>query len=251
MASKKSTWVPTPTFLYRNYLYKKIADTLPRNSYFLDVGSGNGEFLRVLSNLGFTGESVDISKEAVEYAKKQLRDVKGVTVKQGDIFKYKPSKKYDVIFCFETMEHIEKDALAMKKLYQLLKLGGTLVLSAPAHMKEWSQMDKIKGHYRRYERPEITKKLKSAGFKIKDLYTYGFPFLWFLRKVSSSGKYIKSFTQHMDQDARGRESSIQEEYSPKLKSIVTNPVLLWPAFKIMDQFIKTDLGFGYLVVAKK
>lgn len=251
MSKREVTWVPTPSFLYRNYLYKKIAQTLPKNSYFLDVGAGNGEFLKVLSKMGFRGESIDISKEAVLHAKKELKGVKNVSAKWGNIYNFKSNKKYDVIFCFETMEHLENDLLAMKKINGLLKNGGIFVMSAPAHMSGWSKMDEIKGHYRRYEQREIKAMHKKARFKIKNIYTYGFPFLLLIRQISGTGKFIKSFTQHLDKDSRGEESSIQQEYNPALKELITNPLILWPLFKIMDLFISTDLGLGYLVVAKK
>lgn len=251
MSKQSIKWVPTPTFLYRNYLYKKIASTLPKNGYFLDVGAGNGEFLKVLSSMGFTGESLDISRDAVLHAQKQLKGVPNVTAKLGDIYKYKPKRKYDIIFCFETLEHVKDDQLALKKMQNLLKNGGYLVMSAPAHMSEWSKIDEIKGHYRRFERDELIKKYKNTNLKILNIYTYGFPFLWLLRRITGTGKFIKSFTQHLDKDARGEESSIQEEYNPKLKNIVANPLILFPFFKIMDLFIKTDLGLGYLIVAKK
>lgn len=251
VTAKNVNWVPTPTFLYRNYLYTKIAKKLPKNTYFLDVGSGNGAFLKTLSGLGLKGESIDSSKDAVEFAKKQHKDLQGIKIKHGNIFIYKPPRKYDAIFCLEALEHIKDDQLAIKKIYNLLKKGGVFVMSSPGHMSEWTKMDEIKGHYRRYERKELKEKYKKANFKIEVLYTYGFPFLWMLRRITGTGKFIKSFTQHLDKESRGKESSIQEEYNPKLKNIVANPYLLYFPFKIMDLFLNTDLGFGYLVVAKK
>ena len=38
---------------------------------------------------------------------------------------------------------------------------------------------------------------------------------------------------------------------PNFKNLVANPLLLMPFFKIMDLFLNYDLGFGYIVVAKK
>lgn len=244
-------WVPTPTFLYRNYLYKKFSQVLDKNSYFLDVGAGNGEFVKYLLKQGFKGDYIDISEEAVKIARGQLNGAKGINIKQADIFTFKSNKKYDVIFSFETLEHIKNDQLAMKKIYQLLKPGGTFLMSIPAHMSEWDKMDEIKGHFRRYERKELKEKLEKAGFLVETILSYGFPFLWILRRITKTGRLIKSFSKNLSKDAKTKESSIQQEYDPRLKSLVTSPLILYPMFKIMDLFIKTDLGFGYIALSKK
>jgi len=245
------SWTPTPTFLYRNYLYRNMVKSLPKGSFFLDVGAGNGDFLRSLSGLGFKGEAIDVSQDAVSFAKERLGRAKGIKVKLADIFTYRPTRKYDVAFCFEVLEHIGDDKKAMQKIFNLLNPGGIFICSVPAHQSLWSKIDEVKGHYRRYEKVELKSKLRKAGFRVTSIYTYGFPFLSLLRRLSDSGKFVKSKTQHLDKDARGRESGIQEEYDPKLRKLVTNPILLYPFFKIMDLFTKTDFGFGYIIIATK
>lgn len=251
MASGELSWTPTPTFLYRNYLYKKIASKLSRKSFFLDIGCGNGVFLNYLTDLGFTGEAIDISREAIDFAKKQLKKPKAIKIKLEDLFKYKPEKKYDIVFCFETLEHIEKDDEAIKKIFNLLKPGGYFISSIPAHKKEWSKLDELKGHFRRYEREELRKKISSAGFRVEDIYSYGFPILWIFRKISSSGKLLRSKSKDQDKVKKTKESSIEQEYNPKLQFLVKNKFLMYPLFKIMDLFLETDLGLGYLAVARK
>lgn len=244
-------WLPTPTFLYRNYLYRQIVKDLPKKSYFLDVGAGNGVFIKNLIKLGFSGETLDISVKAVDFARKILAGEKFIQVQQGDIFTYKPTKKYDAIFCFEVLEHIKEDKLALKKIYDLIKPGGVFVMSVPAHMSHWSEIDEVKGHYRRYEKKELTAKIEQAGFRITSFLSFGFPFLSLIRLFSKSGKYVHSTTQNYSKDIRGQESSIQQEYHPILKKMIANTILLTPLFKIMNIFLKTDLGFGYIVVAKR
>lgn len=251
MQKKETEWVPTPTFLYRNYLYKKFSQSLPRDSFFLDVGAGNGEFVKYLINQGFHGESIDISKEAVQIVRKQLKGINRVNVKLADIFTYKTKVKYDVIFCFEALEHIENDQLAMKKIYQLLKPGGIFMMSVPAHMSKWDKMDEIKGHFRRYEKKELRKKLTNTGFTVLRIVCYGFPFLNIVRQITKKGDFITSSTLENSKSEKTKESSIQQEYNPKLKNIIANPIILYPLFKIMDLFIDGDLGFGLVAVAKK
>lgn len=249
--SSELNWTPTPTFLYRNYLYRKIASKLPRKSFFLDIGCGNGVFLNYLTDLGFVGEAIDISQEAIDFAKKQLKNPKAIKIKLEDLFKYKPEKKYNIVFCFETLEHIGKDEEAIKKIFSFLKPGGYFICSIPAHKKEWSKLDELKGHFRRYERGELRKKISNAGFKVENIYSYGFPILWIFRKISSSGKLLRSNSKNQGKVKRTKESSIEEEYNPKLQFLVKNKFLMYPLFKIMDLFLETDLGLGYLAVAKK
>lgn len=252
MSRKKHTkWIPTPTFLYRNYLYAKIASRLPREKFFLDVGAGNGMFLKKLSDLGFKGESIDISRNAVNFAKSQYKGSSDIKIKLGNIFTYSPKRKYGIVFSFETLEHVKDDELAIVKIYKLLDKGGNFIMSVPGHMSEWSTIDEIKGHYRRYERRELIRKVRKAGFKIETVWTYGFPFLWLLRQVSKTGKFINFSAGKRGKDFLGKQSSIQEEYNPEMERLVTNRFLTFLPFKIMDLFVNTDLGFGYIVVARK
>lgn len=240
-------------------MYEKIAKSINSGQEFIDVGSGNGYFLNKLAEAGYHGEAIDISKEAVRMAETTLKNKSSIKVKVADIFKYRKEKKVDVVFSFETLEHIKDDVGAMKSMNRLLRKGGSLVLSIPAHQSLWSRIDEIKGHYRRYEKKELIDKLKDAGFRISFVWTYGFPFLSFIRKFTGGGGLIKTFgkweklsiLKSKDNNTRGWESSIQEEYPPFLASILANPVLWFIPFKIMDLFVNTDLGFGYIAVARK
>lgn len=246
----KLQWVPTPSFLYRNYLYLRIASMFPKTSRFLDVGSGNGDFVKKLLSLGYTGESLDYSTKAVKFMKKHLGLCKGIVVRLGDIFTFRPTQKYDVIFSFEVLEHVEEDTSAMKKMYGFLKPGGSFVMSVPAHMALWANVDDMKGHFRRYERQELKNKLEEAGFKVKSIWCYGFPFLRLIRLISSGGNLIKSNIPGQKAQKTG-ESSIQQEYNPVFAPVISSPLITVPLFSIMNLFLNTDLGLGYIVVAQK
>lgn len=246
----KLQWVPTPSFLYRNYLYMRVASSLPTSSRFLDVGSGNGDFVKKLLALGYTGESLDYSPKAVSFMKKHLGNAKGVAIRLGDIFKFRPKNKFDIVFCFEVMEHVNKDAEAMKKIFDFIKPDGVFVLSVPAHMSLWANIDKIKGHFRRYERDELKDKLEKVGFKVQTIWCYGFPFLRLIRAISSSGKFIKSNIPNQ-KAKKTSESSIQQEYNPIFAPLISSPFVTIPLFAIMNLFLDTDWGLGYVVVAQK
>lgn len=248
---QKTTWVPTPTFLYRNYRYKKMVDRIKKDSYFLEVGPGNGDFLKHLIKKGYRGEAIDISEKSIQDLKKDLGEIPGIKIKKDSIFTYKSAKKFDLVSAFEVLEHIENDEGAIKRIYSLLTPGGKFLVSIPAKMKEWTNIDVIKGHYRRYEREELHKKLRDAGFKKIKIVDYGFPFLSFLRRISKEGGHITTFTQGKSKQTRGKESGIQQEYYPFLRPIVTFPLFTYPFFFITDLFLNSGLGFGLIASAEK
>jgi len=249
--NKKEIWIPTPTFLYRNYIYRNLVKILPEGTFFLEVGTGNGEFLKYLVSLGFKGESIDFSESVITHLNFQKEEFKGVVIKKGDILKYKTSKKYDAVFCFEVLEHIKEDELAISNITKLLKPNGKFFFSVPAHQRDWSIIDKTKGHFRRYEREDIERKLKTSGLELIKILNYGFPFLNFIRSFTKKGNLIQLQRMNLRKKTRTGLSSLQQEYNPNFKNLVANPLLLMPFFKIMDLFLNYDLGFGYIVVAKK
>lgn len=76
---------------------------------------------------------VDISEDALQYAVHNYYHPL-LTFKQGDAMDSSLPQEigqFDTILSFETIEHVKDDRLFMKRMYDLLKPGGTLVLSTP------------------------------------------------------------------------------------------------------------------------
>ncbi|RDY66987.1 methyltransferase domain-containing protein [Halobacillus trueperi] len=76
---------------------------------------------------------IDISSETTRYAIQNYYHPL-LTFKQGDIMDSSLVNKigvFDTILSFETIEHVEDDRAFMERMYELLKPGGTLVLSTP------------------------------------------------------------------------------------------------------------------------
>lgn len=65
----------------------------------------------------------------------------------------------DVLLALDLIEHIKADVAALFEFWRVLKPGGILVLTAPAHKWLWSLHDEQLGHYRRYTRRELRQKL--------------------------------------------------------------------------------------------
>lgn len=243
-------WVPTPTFLYRHYLYNKIVDNFSNKKSFLLIGTGNGFFVNELAKRDFKGRCVDISGDAIDSTAKLIGNDTDIKLEKRDLFKYNPKRKVQLVFCFEVIEHIKKDKEAFVKIRKLVQPGGTFVMSVPAHMKLWGNIDDIGGHFRRYEKKELQRQLQDAGFRVKRIWCYGYPILNLIRRISKSGYFVQDELSKNNINERTKKSGVRVEYNSRLKPIVTSKVFLWPAFKIMDFFLNTDLGLGYIVEAK-
>jgi ubiquinone/menaquinone biosynthesis C-methylase UbiE len=69
--------------------------------------------------------------------------------------------KFDTILYIDVLEHIENDSEELKIALKLLKVGGALIILSPAHNYLYSQFDKKIGHYRRYNKKELSEIIPS------------------------------------------------------------------------------------------
>lgn len=194
----------------------------------LEVGCGVGSFTKLLSGFG-TLWAIDIDMEYLRKTKKEAP--KKVKVGFGDIekgklfFKY---KTFDTIVCLNVLEHIKDDNKALNILNKLLKPGGVLILLVPTHQFLYNEIDRLAGHFRRYEKNMLSKKLYYSNFEIKSLKRLNFigGLGWFL-----SGNIFKS--TNMD------------------RSKVRIFQYLAPPFIFLENFLEPPLGTSLLAIAKK
>jgi len=93
----------------------------------LEIGCAEGNFLKE-ARRHFYVTGLDISPYAVERAQTTLGD----SIRVGDIQKsVLPPRHYDAIVAFNILEHFERPANVIEKLYGALAEGGVLVGSVP------------------------------------------------------------------------------------------------------------------------
>jgi 2-polyprenyl-3-methyl-5-hydroxy-6-metoxy-1,4-benzoquinol methylase len=93
----------------------------------LDVGFGNGGFLKLAGEMGWDAEGIDFDSEAVAVASAQGLNVRCVSVDEL----LEENEKYDVITITHVLEHVYEPAILLENLHRLLKPGGCLWLETP------------------------------------------------------------------------------------------------------------------------
>jgi SAM-dependent methyltransferase len=75
-----------------------------------------------------------------------------------------PSNSIEAIGLFDVLEHLEDPASLLSEVQRVLKPGGLLLTTVPAHKVLFSDFDKSIGHYRRYSKRDLLESLEMANF---------------------------------------------------------------------------------------
>ncbi len=222
-------------FVRNTCVYRELENLSPGHT--LDAGCGTGEYSIFLAELGHMLTAFDPSSFAVKKLKDKTDKASMISAEENTIDKFYSSIKFDNIISIEVLEHIKFDHAAVRKLYSLLKNGGTLVISTPANPFLFSEGDRVSGHYRRYTYAELKKLLTEAGFNHIAIKSYGFPVLFIyslLKKIFLDKILINRFSS-----ASADKGKINFLYK------------YYPIIFAMDQLDLPYLGVGYVAVCKK
>jgi SAM-dependent methyltransferase len=105
---------------------------LVRGRSVLDAGCGTGYGITALAHAGARRlVGVDISKEAVERASESNADL-DVEIRRDDIEALPfADREFDVVVCFEVIEHVEEPEAVLDELARVLAHDGILCISTP------------------------------------------------------------------------------------------------------------------------
>jgi 2-polyprenyl-3-methyl-5-hydroxy-6-metoxy-1,4-benzoquinol methylase len=134
----------------------------------LDVGCGEGFFLFNASKAGYVTKGVELSQEAVAYARNEFGlDVEAKPFEQLRF----PENSFDVVTLWQVLEHLPHPLAILKEVNRILKPGGLLAVSTPdiggipARIlgKGWWNIRKI--HINQFTTKTLKDILENAGFK--------------------------------------------------------------------------------------
>lgn len=107
-----------------------LAAPLCGDKQVLDAGCGVGWGTLMLLQAGAAGASgIDIDSDAVDAARTRAP---GADIRQGDLAELPwPDQTFDVVVCFEAIEHVHRQAEAFDELVRVLRPTGILLVSSP------------------------------------------------------------------------------------------------------------------------
>lgn len=129
----------------------------------LDAGCGTGG---TMSALGDIGElyGCDIESDALEYCR--VRGFSRIAAAGVERLPFGP-ESFDAVVSCDVLEHIPDDIGALREMHGLLRPGGILVATVPAHPFLWSEHDEALAHVRRYTRRELVGRLQEVGYRVE------------------------------------------------------------------------------------
>jgi 2-polyprenyl-3-methyl-5-hydroxy-6-metoxy-1,4-benzoquinol methylase len=176
--------------LNANRRFLKQTGKLTKSKRILEIGSGNGLLLNMLTKEGFDIEGSEYSVDHVNTARKLY---KGIKIKEmsGDDITY-PDKSFDIVISFDVLEHIKDTKKHLSEVKRVLKPGGYYIFCTPNKytnipweiMRYRSLTAWTKYHVALHTYWQLKKALEKAGLK-PEFYDVKVMNEFFLNKVRS------------------------------------------------------------------
>jgi ubiquinone/menaquinone biosynthesis C-methylase UbiE len=109
---------------------RRVARHIPAGGSCIEVGCGNGAFLKILSEV-----RGDVELAGVDIRDLGLGDIPGVTFHDGQLEDIDFSgKRFDAVYCSNLIEHVPDPFRFLSKCAEILKPGGVIYGITPDHL---------------------------------------------------------------------------------------------------------------------
>ncbi len=117
--------------------------------HVVEIGCGTGGNLKLLGRYVDKVTGVDVSSEAIEYARERVNG----DMLLGDFRQVLKDKwsNIDVVLLADVLEHVEDDVNFLSDIIEAIRPGALIIITVPAHKILWSNHDVALGHKRRYQ----------------------------------------------------------------------------------------------------
>lgn len=172
---------------------RSLSPALPGQT-LLDVGCGDGKFLALAQQMGWTVTGLEPDPSAARNAR-----AKGIMVIEGDISALANQVAcFDVITCSHVIEHVHDPVAVLQAMHRLLKPGGSLWIETPnidslghAYFAEsWRGLEPPR-HLVLFNHDSLNSILYKVGFaKVEDADAnlFQYPFIFAASRAIKSGQ---------------------------------------------------------------
>jgi SAM-dependent methyltransferase len=155
-------------------LLRFVSDASAKSLF--EIGCAHGFFLEVARNAFHSVAGIDLSEDAVAYARRNL----GVEARSAEFLTHQFVGSPDVICLWDTIEHLARPELYLRKIADSLPPGGVLALTtgdldswlARARGSKWRQIHPPT-HLHYFSRKTLSRLLMRNGFKIEYINSEG------------------------------------------------------------------------------
>lgn len=150
-------------FLARKQVIRELfARYVRRDERIIEVGAGTGNVAGMLQRAGYQVAVGELHTSGLDYAARY-----GIQERyQFDLMATPFREHFDVVCLFDVLEHLADDAGAVRQVYQMLRPGGRVIVTVPAHPELWNKSDVRAHHQRRYRAAELQALFASNGFQV-------------------------------------------------------------------------------------
>jgi len=167
--SKKNIFLKTLFFPIK---FSVRGTKIAPNRKLLDIGSGSGQFLYEMKQLGMVVYGVEPGNFNIKGAKNE-----GLNILKTDLINAKYSSNFFYIVTLNhVLEHVENPRAIIKEIHRILKKKGSLIISVPNFRslaykifeKNWYQLD-VPRHLFNFSDKNLKELLQKEGFKINKI----------------------------------------------------------------------------------
>lgn len=175
----ESLWEQVPEGLPPPHLHARVAFLLghvPVGARVLDVGCGEGWFTAALARAGREAIGIDVAEEPLRRARAREQELDVRLVPAEGRWPLE-DVSFDAVWAGEAIEHVADTAGWLSEVRRVLRSGGALVLSTPAHgpltrlalglsgRAFAAHFDPRSDHLRFYTRGTVVALLEDFGFE--------------------------------------------------------------------------------------
>jgi SAM-dependent methyltransferase len=217
----------------------------PGKRRVLDLGCGTGRLAADLALAGYLVDGIDVEERAVAIGQRIIaRRSLAVRLYSGDV--HDPNHPvaaggYDVVVCTEVLEHVGPWQALIARGGELLRPGGTLVVSVPRDPAQFSVLDEYAGHLRRFRDQELIAAL-SPNYQQITIRRLGFP---------SMRGIVFAYTSMLKLTGRKHASESQALWREPTLARKIALALFYRLLKLDNLFARFPLGTTLVVRAVK